>query len=106
MDKSAVIFVVIGMIFGWPYALHHFSALQWINTGVWKRLLRMVLGVGITVCVQLFFEWAISDTNDLATKFFFGKAVPYFLNSFFVFGLFPVACKWLRLVQKEEQFQV
>ena len=45
--KSSVLFVLIGMIFGWPYALHHFSALQWINTSLWKRVLRMVLGLGI-----------------------------------------------------------
>ena len=47
--KSAVLFVTIGMIFGWPYAMHHFSALQWINTSIWKRLIRMVLGVSIAV---------------------------------------------------------
>ena len=53
--KSAVIFTLIGMIFGWPYALHHFSALQWINTSLWKRVVRMVLGLAITVGVQLGF---------------------------------------------------
>ena len=57
--KSAIILVLIGMIFGWPYALHHFSALQWINTALWKRFLRMALGLAIAAGVQEFFTWAV-----------------------------------------------
>ena len=92
------------MVFGWPYALHHFSALQWLNTTVWKRLIRMVLGLAIAIGVQYFFYWAVKQTNDIATRFFFGYALPNFLNSFFIFGLFPVICKRLKLVQQDEQF--
>ena len=103
-DKSAIIFVVIGMIFGWPYALLHFSALQWINTSFWKRLVRTILGVSITVGNQVFFTWVTRETNDIATKFFFGEAVPFFLNSYFIFGLFPILCKHMRLVQQEDTF--
>ena len=51
MFNTSVLFVLIGMVFGWPYALLHFSPLQWINTSIYKRLLRMVLGVGIAVGV-------------------------------------------------------
>ena len=105
-DKSAILFVVIGMVFGWPYALHHFSALQWINTSMWKRIARMMIGVPITVGVQFFFLWAIKRTNDIPTKFFFGYAVPYFINSFFIFGIFPIVCKYMKLVQGEEHFAV
>ena len=36
--------------------------------------------------------------------YFFGYAMPYFLNSFFIFGFYPIICKWLRLVQQNEQF--
>ena len=102
--KSAVIFTLIGMIFGWPYALHHFSALQWINTSLWKRVLRMVLGLAITVGVQVFFTWCVSSTNDIATMYFFGYAVPYFVNSFFIFGLYPIICTWIGLVQEDQSF--
>ena len=97
--KSSILFVLIGMIFGWPYALHHFSALQWINTTLWKRLLRMLIGISIAVGVQLLATWAVRETNDAATKFFFGHAAPYFLNSFFIFGFFPILCKYMHLVQ-------
>ena len=104
MYKSSIIFVLIGMIFGWPYAILHFSALQWINTSLYKRLLRMILGVSIAVGVQYFFKWVTHVTNDIATRYFFGHAVPFLLNSFFIFGLFPIMCKFMRLVQKEENF--
>ena len=97
-------FTLIGMIFGWPYALHHFSALQWINTTLWKRIVRMLLGLAITIGSQQFFTWSVSRTNDIATMYFFGYAVPYFVNSFFIFGLFPIVCKWMHLVQEDKNF--
>jgi len=103
-EKSSVIFVVIGMIFAWPFAMLHFSALQWINTARWKRVVRMILGLSIAVGAFFFFAWIVSDTNDLATIFFFGHALPNFLISFFIFGLFPIMCKWMHLIQKEDQF--
>ena len=68
------------------------------------KLVRTVIGVGVTVGVQLFFNWAVDDTNDIATKYFFGAAFPYFCNSFFVFGLFPALCSKIGLVQKESNF--
>ena len=55
------------MIFGWPYAMHHFSALQWLNTPLWKRFIRMVLGIVVAVGIDQFFEWCCSNVNDLAT---------------------------------------
>lgn len=104
MNQTSVVFVLIGMVFGWPYALLHFSPLQWIHTNVYKRLLRMILGVAITVGVQTFFLWVTEGVNDEATRYVFGYALPGFLNSFFIFGFFPIACVHMRLVQKEEQF--
>mmetsp|Transcript_26007 Transcript_26007/g.32435 ORF Transcript_26007/g.32435 Transcript_26007/m.32435 type:complete len:194 (-) Transcript_26007:88-669(-) len=91
------------MIFGWPYAMHHFSALQWLNTKLWKRLGRMVIGVAIAVGVDYFFEWCVHEVNDLATKYFFGHALPGFLTAYWVFGLFPIVCKWMGLVQREDE---
>lgn len=102
--KSAVLFVLIGMIFAWPYAMHHFSALQWLNTPLWKRLIRMVLGVASAYGINFFFQWCVKGVNDLATKYFFGCALPGFLSAYWVFGFFPIICKWMGLVQKEEEY--
>ena len=102
--KSAVLFVLIGMIFAWPYAMHHFSALQWLNTPLWKRLIRMVLGVASAYGINRLFQWCVKGVNDLATKYFFGCALPGFLSAYWVFGFFPIICKWMGLVQKEEEY--
>ncbi len=105
MDKSSVIFVIVGMIFGWPYAMLHFKALslQWINTALWKRVLRTVLGISVAVGIYYFFQWVTSETNDIATKYFFGNLIPQFLTSFFIFGLFPILCKLIGLVQSDNE---
>ena len=101
--KSAVIFVLIGMVFGWPLALHYFSALQWINTSLWKRLLRTVLGLALVFGTTYFIRWTVEGTNDISTLYFFGYSVPYFATSFFVFGLYPIVCsKWLGLCSKAD----
>ena len=60
------------------------------------------MGVAIAVGIQMFFAWMTNQTNDLATKYFFGHLVPLFLNSFIIFGLFPLFCKHVGLVQKED----
>ena len=66
--------------------------------------MRTILGVGTTIGVQLFFGWVTHKTDDIATKFFFGEALPFFLNSWFIFGLFPILCKYMHLVQQDDRF--
>lgn len=60
----------------------------------------MVLGVILAIGIQALFFWLTSETNDLATTYFFGYALPFFLTSFFIFGLFPILCKHMHLVQE------
>ena len=63
-----------------------------------------MVGVPITIGIQYSFLLAIKQSNDIPTKYFFGYAIPYFLNSFFIFGIFPIVCKYLHLVQEEASF--
>ena len=95
------------MIFGWPFAMTHFRSLslQWVNTSLWKRLIRTVLGLGAVYGIDRLFVWAMYDIDDQATKFFFGFALPAYFTSFFIFGWFPIICKWLHLVLKEEDLE-
>ena len=105
--KSTILFVLIGMIFGWPYALLHFSALQWVNTSPMKKFVRTFIGLLIALGVREFFTWTVSHTNDISTMYFFGFALPYFLISFFIFGIYPIMCaQWLHLVQSNDQFAI
>jgi len=103
--KSSVLFILMGMIFGWPYAMHHFKALalQWINTSLWRRFIRLIVGLSIAFGINYFFNWLTSKISDVPTKFFFGYAFPGFIVSYWIFGIFPIICKWLHLVQKEEE---
>ena len=103
--KSSVLCTLMGMLFGWPFAMHHFQALQlqWINTKLWKRLVRLVFGIAVAVGIDGFFLWVISNSNDLSTKYLFGYAVPNFLSSYWIFGIFPIVCKWTHLVQDEKE---
>ena len=39
----------------------------------------------------------------MATQYFFGSALPFFLTSYFIFGLFPVLCKYMKLVQEQQK---
>ena len=39
----------------------------------------------------------------MATRFFFGFSIPMFCNSFFIFGFYPIICKWLHLVLKADE---
>lgn len=95
------------MIFGWPFAMHHFKALplQWINTSWWKRIIRMVLGLAVAFGITFLFHWTVHASNDLATKYFFGYAIPAFLSSYWIFGIFPIVCKWLHLIQNEKELE-
>ena len=54
------------MIFGWPFAMTYFRSLslQWVNTSLWKRLIRLVLGLAITFGIDLLFTWAMKDIDD------------------------------------------
>ena len=64
----------------------------------------MVLGVASAYGINFFFQWCVKGVNDLATKYFFGCALPGFLSAYWVFGFFPIICKWMGLVQKEEEY--
>jgi len=72
-SKSAVIFTLIGMVFGWPFAMHHSTSLgmqwssQWVKTSIWKRIIRMILGVGVAFGIDYFFRWTVHTRNDLPT---------------------------------------
>jgi len=92
------------MIFGWPYAMHHFKsgALQWINTSLWKRLIRVVIGISVAIAIDVLFEQITRGINDVAFKFFFGHCTPALITSFWIFGICPIVCKWCHLVLSEE----
>lgn len=103
-EKSFVLFVVIGAIFGQPFTLLYLSPMRWVHTTLWKRLVRMVIGIAISASFWTFMHYITRNTNDMVAHYFFGEALPSFICSFFIFGLFPVICQCIGLVQSEKEF--
>jgi hypothetical protein len=76
-----------------------------VHSEVWRKILRLILGLSISMGVAYFFFFITKNSNDQATKFFFIFFLPNALVSFFVFGLFPIICNRIGLVISSEQFQ-
>lgn len=76
-----------------------------MHSEVWRKLLRLVLGLSISIGIAYFFFFITQHSNDQATKFFFIFFLPNALISFFIFGFFPIICNRIGLVISSEQFQ-
>ena len=97
-DYTAILFYLIGMVFGQSYSLNYVKPLLWVHTPWHKKILRTILGIGICAGVYwVFWYFAITTTNE-PTKFTFVFAVPFLLLSFFTYGFFPIICQKIGLV--------
>ena len=95
---SAMIFYVIGMVFGQSYNLNYVKPLNWVQTHWTKRAARAVLGAFVATGLYALFFLFMRDNSDTATVYFFRNALPAFTISFIMYGVFPVLCKRLGLV--------
>lgn len=94
--QSAIVFFITGMGFGTSYSLVHVDCLDWVHTKLYLRLIRAVIGCGIAGVT--FYGFQKIPTNDNPTKYFFHFALPYLLLSFFIYGVFPILCSKIYLV--------
>ena len=101
---TAVLFFIIGMGFGTSYSLVYVDCLDWVHTRLWKRLLRGVIGCGIVT--GIFITLQLIPCNDNPTRFFFRYTVPALSLSFFTYGIFPIICKYLGLVDSTDSITV
>ena len=93
---TSILFFITGMGFGTSYSLVHVDCLDWVHTD-WK--LKLGRGVfGSAIAAGVFFAFQEIPCNDNPTRFFFLYALPAFLISFFVFGVFPIICSKIGLV--------
>jgi hypothetical protein len=93
---TAIVFFITGMGFGTSYSLVHVDCLNWVHTDWKRKLARGLLGTGIAGGAYFAFEQI--PCNDNPTRFFFLYALPALSISFFVFGVFPIICDKLGLV--------
>ena len=97
---TSILFFITGMGFGTSYSLVHVDCLDWVHTSALKRIARSVLGCGIVVAVYTAFQYV--PCNDNPTRFFFRYALPALSLSFFIYGLFPIICLRIGLVDHRE----
>jgi hypothetical protein len=98
-----VLFFIVGMGFGTSYSITQVDCLDWVHTGVWKKLIRGVIGCVIIYGVT--YGCRSVETNDEATIFVLYNAFPALACSLFIFGLFPLICRKLNLVDIKEDHE-
>lgn len=84
------------MGFGTSYSLVHVDCMNWVHTDLIRRIVRGILGTAIAGGV--FYTFQMIPCNDNPTRFFFLFAFPALTISFFVFGVFPIICNKIGLV--------
>lgn len=84
------------MSFGTSYSLVYVDCLDWVHTGLFKRVIRGILGA--LIATGIFFLFQLIPCNDNPTRFFFLYAMPALVIAFFVYGVFPIICLKLKLV--------
>jgi hypothetical protein len=97
-QMSAMIFYVIGMVFGQSYNLNYVKPLNWVHTHWTKRAVRAIIGAFVAVGLYAFFYFLMRNNRDQSTVYFFRYALPAFVISFIMYGFFPVVCKKIGLV--------
>lgn len=91
-----VLFFIVGMGFGTSYSIAHVDCLDWVHTRVWKRLLRGVIGCGITIAVFILLR--MIHSLDTGTIFMMHHMVPALFFSLFNYGWYPLICSKIGLV--------
>jgi hypothetical protein len=85
------------MGFGTSYSLVHVDCLDWVHTGAFRKLMRALLGCGISYIVFILLQ--MIPCNDNPTRFFFLYALPALFLSFFIYGVFPILCLKIGLIK-------
>jgi len=89
------------MGFGTSYSISHVDCIDWVHTRLWKKAVRGVIGVGITV--GLYLSLHTIKIVDPDTHFFVKHAMPSLLFSLFIYGLYPLLCQNVGLVDKTHE---
>jgi membrane-associated phospholipid phosphatase len=95
---TAVLFSVIGAVFGAATATTTIENILWSETKLYKRVLRGLIGAFVVVII--FFVVDYIPHEDHPTKYFFGNLIPHLVAAYCAFGLVPILSKYIGLVNK------
>jgi len=52
-DQTAILFFIVGMVFGQSYSLNYIKPLLWVHSEWWRRLIRCIIGTGLSIGFSL-----------------------------------------------------
>lgn len=83
-----MIFSVIGICFGTNYSLNQVDTYEFVNTRVWKKILRGIIGSAIQISMFMIFYMGMFDKIKIIffTRFIIEGVIPYFFIPFLVYG--------------------
>ena len=73
-------------------AVSNFDGLEFVRTTWWRKLLRALLGGGLSVGIWFAFKAIPLSFNQDVQFHFFKRYLPYFLIPLFMYGPFLVIC--------------
>ena len=84
------------MSFGTSYSISVVDPIDWVHTSLTKRLIRGVAGTLISV--GFYNLVLLIKVIDQTTIFLIHRAFTAFTCSFFIYGLYPIICQKIGLV--------
>ena len=88
---------MLGCAFGTSYSMPTINLMDWYNTGVLKKIIRILLALGLYLLIdQLFSVLYVKSSHD-NTDFIFYMAFPQFLQGMLIFGPLVVLCEKFKL---------
>ena len=89
-------------MFGQTYSLNFVKPLLWVHTPLWKKIIRMLIVIVPVIAGQIFLKQLFDVDIDEATSYVVSMAAINLVESYFIFGLYPILCKKMHLVITEE----
>ena len=93
----------IGMVFGQSFSLLYVEPLRLIYSSWPIKIVRTFIGCVWTIGVTCLFIFIYSRSYGMLPRFVWAMFLPFFLNSFFIFGLWPFICSKVGLINRESQ---
>mgnify|MGYP006893297012 CR=1 FL=1 len=88
---------MVGAGFGCSYSMTQIDLMSWINTSFYLKMIRIILGVGSFVGVQMLFNLLKNDGN-VTTDYFFYYALPQLVTGLFIYGPLVMICVKMGLI--------
>jgi len=100
---AGVLMYPVGMAFGQSFNLIYVEPLRWIYTDWKAKCLRTFLGTILVVGLWGLMMWIYMKSNGNMARFVWGTLLPCGFLSYLVFGLWPLVCSKIGLINNQSQ---